>query len=57
MKIQVTNEYVFNLPPEASPEDILIIGEDEHGNMIIDYDGCLYVSQFADCYDMNFITN
>ena len=54
MKIQVTNEYVFNLPPEATPEDILLIGEDEHGNMLIDYDGCLYVSTFADSIDMTF---
>jgi len=55
MIINVETNHVFTeLPPEAKPEDILLIGETHEGNLIIDYKGKQYISNESDCIDVVF---
>ena len=54
MKITVKTEHNFALPSEATKQDILIIGEDSRGNMIIDYKGQKYTSMHSDPVDIEF---
>ena len=55
MKIRVITEHTFDLPYSAKPEDILIIGENTDGDLVIDYRGDTFHAKNTDCYDMQFI--
>lgn len=54
MTITIRSEHNFMLPKEAKPSDILIIGENKRGELMVDYKGEKYTSYFSDCNDMEF---